>query len=88
QVLEALQNIQETTLQIQSGSQEMNTGTNSILNEINRLESVAQRVQVGSQEMARAVEAINNSISAMQNGVAENEQTVKSLNDLTEQFIL
>lgn len=38
--------------------------------------------------MARAVEAINQSISAMQEGVAQNEQTVHVLNNLTDQFTI
>ena len=88
QVLEALRDIENVTVQIRDGSVEMNAGTATILKEITRLSNVSQQVQDRAGSIAKAVEEINVSVSAIIESSSENTAAVSKLADITSKFVL
>jgi len=67
QVLEALQEIQEITMQIRDGSLEMNQGATMILKEMSRLEDISHKVQKSTQAIARSSDTIGATIEEIMN---------------------
>ncbi len=88
QVLEALDDIQNITVQIRDGSLEMNQGAAMILKEMVRLEDVSLKVQHSTQGIARSSETIGQTIEEILEVTAQNSEVVKSLNDITGRFKL
>ncbi len=88
QVLEALDEIQNITVQIRDGSLEMNQGTSMILTEMNRLEDISRKVQKSTQDIARASDTIGQTIEEIIGVSGENVNAVGTLNDLTGRFKL
>lgn len=88
QVLEALDDIQNITVQIRDGSLEMNQGAIMILKEMVRLEDVSLKVQRSTQEIARSSDTIGQTIEEIMEVTGQNTEVVKSLNELTDRFKL
>lgn len=88
QVLEALQQIQDITTSVRTGSVEMNEGAAVIINEMHRLTDISQQVQDNSQIIARAVESIGETISSITNDAQTNSSAVAVLHELTDKFKL
>jgi len=88
QVLEALDDIQNITVQIRDGSLEMNQGASMILKEMIRLEDVSRKVQQSTQDIARSSDTIGQTIEEILGVTAQNSEVVKSLNAITGRFKL
>jgi methyl-accepting chemotaxis protein len=88
QVLEALEEIQNITVQIRDGSLEMNEGATMILREMARLEGVSLKVQKSTQDIARSSETIGQTIEEIMNVTEKNSEVVRSLNQITNKFKL
>ena len=88
QVLEALEDIQNVTVQIRDGAVEMNTGTEVILKEMNRLSSVSQQVQDRSGAIAKAANAINEAVVKISHNSGTNKDAINILLDITSKFKL
>ncbi len=88
QVLEALQDIENITIQIRDGAVEMNTGTESILKETMRLSGLSQSVQDRSGSIAKAVDAINSAAAKIVQSSALNKDAIDVLVDITSKFKL
>jgi len=88
QVLEALDEIQNITVQIRDGSLEMNQGATMILKEMARLEGISLKVQKSTQDIARSSETIGQTIDEIMNVTEKNSEVVKTLNDITGKFKL
>jgi len=88
QVLEALDEIQNITIQIRDGSLEMNQGAAMILKEMARLEDISIKVQHSTREIARSSDAIENTIGQIIEVTGKNSEVVLSLNELTGRFKL
>lgn len=86
QVLEALENIQNITLEIKNGSIEMNEGTNIILNEMNNLEDISRRVHKSLGEMISELSEISTSVEAIVTDSCNTKTAVTELSVLTEKF--
>lgn len=86
QVLEALENIQNITLEIKNGSIEMNEGTNIILNEMNNLEDISRRVHKSLGEMISELSEISTSVEAIVTDSCNTKTAVTELSGLTEKF--
>ncbi len=88
QVLEALEDIQNVTIQIRDGAVEMNTGTEVILKEMNRLSVVSQQVQERSGAIANATNAINDAVEKISQNVDINKESIDTLVEITGKFKL
>ncbi len=88
QVLEALQDIENVTVQIRDGAVEMNSGTESILKEIGRLSGVSQQVQDRSASIAKAAEAISAAIAEIVRNTGSNKEAIDVLVGITSKFKL
>ncbi len=88
QVLEALEDIQNVTVQIRDGAVEMNTGTEVILKEMNRLSAVSQQVQERSGAIANATEAINGAVEKISQNTVINKDAIDTLVEITGKFKL
>ena len=88
QVLEALRDIENVTIQVRDGAVEMNAGTATILKEITRLSGVSQQVQDRAGSIAKAVDAINGSVAAVVESSGANKEAVDVLVDITSKFVL
>ncbi len=88
QVLDALNDIQNITVQIRDGSLEMNQGASMILKEMMRLEDVSRKVQQSTQVIARSSDTIGQTIEEILGVTAQNTEVVKSLNRITGRFKL
>ena len=88
QVLDALQNIEDVTVQIRDGAVEMNTGTETILKEITRLSGISQQVQDRAGSIAKAVDAINGAVTDVVESSGANKEAVSVLVDITGKFVL
>ena len=88
QVLEALRDIENVTLQIRDGAVEMNSGTATILKEVTRLSNIAQQVQDRSSSISKAVDAINKACSEVVESSNANKEAVGVLVDITGKFVL
>lgn len=86
QVLEALDNIQNITLEIKNGSIEMNEGTTIILNEMNNLEDISRRVHKSLGEMISELSEISTSVEAIVVDSCNTKNAVTELSVLTEKF--
>lgn len=86
QVLEALDDIQNITVQIRDGSLEMNQGATMILKEMSRLEENSHKVQKSTQDISRSSEAIGQSIEEILGLTERNSAVVRSLNEITGRF--
>ena len=88
QVLEALDDIQNITVQIRDGSLEMNQGASMILKEMARLEGISLKVQKSTQDIARSSETIGQTIEEIMNVTEKNSEVVRTLNEITGKFKL
>ncbi len=88
QVLEALQDIENVTVQIRDGAIEMNSGTESILKEIMRLSGVSQQVQDRSSSIAKAAEAISAAVAEIVRNTGSNKEAIGVLVSITSKFKL
>jgi len=88
QVLEALDDIQNITVQIRDGSLEMNQGATMILKEMARLEGISLKVQKSTQDIARSSETIGQTIDEIMNVTEKNSEVVRTLNEITGKFKL
>lgn len=88
QVLEALDDIQNITVQIRDGSLEMNQGATMILKEMARLEGISLKVQKSTQDIARSSETIGLTIEEIMNVTEKNSEVVRTLNEITGKFKL
>ena len=86
QVLEALDEIQNITVQIRDGSLEMNQGADMILKEMTRLEGISLKVQHSTMDIARSSEAITTAIGEITSVTERNSGAVHSLSKLAERF--
>ena len=88
QVLEALQDIENATVNIRDGAVEMNSGTATILKEITRLSSVSQHVQDRSASIAKAADAINRVTAKIVKSSNSNSEAIDVIVDITGKFVL
>ena len=88
QVLEALRDIENVTVQVRDGAIEMNTGTATILKEMSRLSNVSQQVQDRAGSIAKAVDAINSAVTDVVESSGANKEAVGVLADITSKFVL
>ncbi len=88
QVLTALKNIQDITVQVRDGSVEMNGGTTAILKEMQRLTDISRQVQDNALIIANAVETIGASVDSITSESNRNGECVEALNELTGKFKL
>lgn len=88
QVLEALDEIQNITVQIRDGSLEMNQGAAMILKEMSRLEENSMKVQKSTHDIARSSEAIGTAIGEIAGVTEKNSAAVGALTALTDRFKL
>ena len=88
QVLEALRDIENVTIQVRDGAVEMNAGTEAILKEMSRLSNVSMQVLNRSSSIAKAAEAINGSVAEVVKSSGENKEAIGVLVDITGKFKL
>ena len=88
QVLEALGNIQDVTVQIRDGSMEMNSGTKTILNEMERLANISRQVADKSSAIAVAANAIDSSVAEISKNSEINKNAIGTLQEITGRFTL
>ena len=88
QVLEALQDIQEVTTVVRSGSQEMDQGAGVIIKEMDRLAEISRQVQDNARTIAQAVQTIESTVSEIADNAQINSESVAVLRDMTSKFKL
>ena len=86
QVLEALRDIENVTVQVRDGSAEMNEGAATILKEMTRLSGVSRDVQERSSSIAQATEAINGAVSEIVENSEANTEAINVLARVTGRF--
>ena len=88
QIVEALQEIERTTMHIRDSSAEMNGGSQAIINEMSRLESVSLQLKDHTDSITETVEAIAKSIAAIAQNTSSNKDAIDSLVAMTGKFRL
>ena len=88
QVLNALRDIENVTIQVKDGSAEMSAGTESILREITRLSGISQQVQDRAGSIAQAVDAINGAVTNVVKSSGANKEVIDVLVGITSKFKL
>ena len=88
QVLEALRDIDNVTVQIRDGAVEMNAGAEIILKEMSRLSSLSLQVQDRSASIARASEAIGSAVGEIVTNSETNKDAADVLVGITGKFVL
>ena len=88
QVLETLQSIDNTTVQIRNGALEMNGGAENILKEMSRLSEISLAVKDRSDGITEAVNGINVAIDEIMKSSGRTEDAIKDLSSLTAKFKL
>ena len=88
QVLEALREIENVTMQIRDGAVEMNGGTATILKEITRLSEVSQAVATSSASIGKAAGEIHRAVLQIAENTGANKDAVSALTGITGKFVL
>ena len=88
EVLEALRDIENVTLQIKDGAVEMNAGTETILKEIMRLSDVSQSVQERSASIAKSADGISAAVEEIVRNTGSNKEAIDVLVGITSKFKL
>ena len=88
QVLAMFQAIERLSTEIHGGSGEMEQGTQTILDEMNRLVRISQEVQSSMTEIAHGTEEINLAIHAISTLTAGTKDSIDDVDQLTRRFTL
>ena len=88
QIIDALQEIEETTMHIRDSSAEMNSGSQAIINEMGRLESVSLQLKDHTDSIADSGEEIASAIAAIAQNSASNKDAIDGLVSMTGKFKL
>ena len=86
QILEGVGNVNEITLQVKGGSQEMLGGAQEVIKEGQNLEKVTQEITTGMNEMASEAEHINQAINHVNEISLKNRQAIDSLTKEVSRF--
>lgn len=87
-VLTMFQAIERLSSEIRAGSGEMEQGTQTILDEMNRLVRISQEVQSSMGEIAHGTEEINHAIHAISSLTVGTKDSIEDVDRLTHKFQL
>lgn len=87
-VLAMFQAIERLSVEIREGSGEMEQGTQTILEEMNRLVRISQEVQASMAEIAHGTEEINTAIHAISTLTVGTKESIDAVDQLTQRFKL
>jgi methyl-accepting chemotaxis protein len=79
QILEAIGQVSEITLQVKGGSEEMLEGSREVIEESKNLERVTQEITGGMNEMASGAEQINIAVNRVNELSGQNRDNIDIL---------
>ena len=79
EVLEAIKNISEVTVEIEAGSGDMLKGGENVAKEMHKLDTLTRIITDSMNEMASGVEQINNAIQGVSEITLRNKQSIENL---------
>lgn len=88
QVLSAIHEINDITVNVKDGSALMLTGTEEVLHEMNNVQSMSNELRSGMQEMTLGVQEINNAVNSLNTISNENRTIIGNLNTEIEKFVV
>ncbi len=88
QVLDAMKNINEVTVQVQSGGKKMHTSTNDATTEMDNLLRLTSEITSSMEEMSLGMENINHSINNVNDLTHKNTDSIESMTEAVNKFKL
>ncbi|MCR5762056.1 MAG: HAMP domain-containing protein [Treponema sp.] len=86
QIITALHNMNDSTVEVRDAASEMNEGNKSILLEIGRLQDFTSTMKSGMDEMAIGAEKINETGSVLQSIANQVQDSIKKIGNQIDQF--
>ena len=86
QIIDALHNMNDSTVEVRNAASEMNEGNRSILQEIGRLQDFTATMKSGMEEMSIGAEKINETGSVLQSISNQVQESIKKIGNQIDQF--
>ena len=79
EVLEAIKNISEVTVEVEAGSGDMLKGGEGVAHEMQKLDGLTNTIAASMKEMAAAAVQINNAIQGVKEITNKNKRSIENL---------